>query len=125
VSDLNIHPRSVRRTFWRVDDLSQDSCAPAPYNEDRRMVPEDEANLVSSWLVNGEHSPALDIDLPCVLVPSSTPGKFHLYIDKPMPWETYKTLLRALADAGILEQEYASASIAKGQSFLRKPGVTK
>lgn len=106
MSDLNIHPRSARRTFWRVDDLSQDSCAPAPYNEDR-------------------HSPALDIDLPCVLVPSSTPGKFHLYIDKPMPWETYKTLLRALADAGILEQEYASASIAKGQSFLRKPGVTK
>ena len=33
--------------------------------------------------------------------------------------------LRALGDAGILEREYVSASIAKGQSFLRKPGVKK
>src|SRR5690348_415165 len=69
------------------------------------VVPEEEANLVGSLTTRGTHMPVLDIDrIPVRLVESSTPGNYHLYIDKEMPWETYLDLLWALVDAGILER---------------------
>ncbi len=82
-----------------------------------------EPNLVTSHAVNdpGMHLVALDIDMPAELLPSKTPGHFHLYIDHKMPWEKYVTLLRALAEAGIIEEGYANASIAKGCTALRLP----
>lgn len=122
----------MNRTFWKTDTpLSRDS---ATAHEAPEVIyqpaTEDEATLVgSSTGAIGKdgpiHLPAIDIDLPCELVPSSTEGHFHLYIDKPMSWGTYKNLLQSLVDAGIVEPGYASASIRRGQSFLRKPGVKK
>lgn len=94
----------------------------------------EEANLRSSeveivgWkntlLFNREpetlHAPALDIDgIHCEVVPSSTKGNYHLYIDKPMSWENYKKLLKVLVEVGILEEDYYKASIADGKTFLR------
>lgn len=82
-----------------------------------------EANLVTSHAANdpGMHLVCLDIDMPAELLPSKTPGHFHLYIEHKMPWEKYVTLLRALAEAGIIEEGYANASIAKGCTALRLP----
>lgn len=130
--------RMAPRTLWRVSGLSeqrqhkpfQDATSDWGYDggspqssadaEERVMVASrEEANIISSWMVNGLHAPALDIDLPCTLVPSRTEGHFHLFIDKPMEWEAYKKLLFALRDAGILEQNYVAASLAKHQTFLR------
>lgn len=71
------------------------------------------------------HRPVLDIDFPVKLVPSSTEGHFHLYLDKEMPWSTYKNLLNALAAAGIIEKGYAAASIARGYSTVRLPWEKK
>lgn len=79
------------------------------------------ANLISSQLSNGNHAPALDIDMPCQLIPSQTPGHFHLYIAKEMSWRKYKKLLRALADAGILEKNYVKHSLKKKKTCLRVP----
>ena len=36
-----------------------------------------------------QHRPILDLDFPAALVPSTTPGHFHLYLDKPMAEEDY------------------------------------
>jgi len=71
------------------------------------------------------HKPILDIDFPAKLVPSSTEGHFHLYLDKELSWEQYEKLLRALADAGIIEQGYANASIERRYSAARLPWVKK
>lgn len=71
------------------------------------------------------HTPLLDIDVPAALVPSSTPGHSHLYIDRPMTWQTYAQLLHALCDAGIIEPGYLRASLDRGHTALRTPWTRK
>ena len=81
----------------------------------------------SPKLVEGEtlHRPVLDLDMNAALIPSATPGHFHLYIDKLIPWENYDKLLRVMADCGILEQGYVDASIERGYSSARLPTKPK
>ncbi len=79
----------------------------------------DKADLIISRTTSGMHAPALDIDFPARLVPSRTKGHFHLYLDEELPWEKYKKLLEALAEAGIIEHGFAQASIKRGYSSLR------
>lgn len=94
-----------------------------PLNEPDENHP---PNLVSSLCTDGLHRPALDIDIPCELVPSSTPDHWHLYFDTiALTWDDYVELLQALAKAGILEQRYVDVSIVRGQTLLRPEGVPK
>lgn len=71
------------------------------------------------------HRPVLDIDFGASLVPSSTPGHFHLYLDRMLTWEQYCELLDVLAKLGILEQGYVSASKMRGHTAARLPWVIK
>jgi hypothetical protein len=71
------------------------------------------------------HRPVLDIDFPAHLIPSTTEGHFHLYLDKAVTWEKYERLLTVLGEVGILEQGYVDASIARGYSSVRLPWVKK
>lgn len=72
------------------------------------------------------HRPVLDLDFPARLIPSTTPGHFHLYLDGlELGWDKYKTLLLALADAGVISQAYARESIKKGFTAARLPHITK
>ena len=89
------------------------------------MAAADDANVFTSLLGDGLHAPVLDIDFGAHLVPSSTPGHFHLYLNKAMTWRKYRRLLRALGRAGILEPGYVKASLRRGYSAARKPGVRK
>lgn len=73
----------------------------------------------------GMHTVAIDVDHPVRVLPSTTPGHFHLLIDVPMPWWRYRRLLRALMKAGIIEPGYYSASVRRGATFLRLPWVRK
>jgi hypothetical protein len=89
-----------------------------------------EANLIGS-LVQGLpedyahrgslHLPVLDIDFPAHLIPSATPGHYHLYLDRPVLWDDYKNLLAALSRCGIIEHGYYRAAVADGQTFVRIP----
>jgi hypothetical protein len=89
------------------------------------------AQFVTSTLTNGttrgpeRHAPTLDIDIPATLVPSSTRGHSHLYLDVQMNWTAYKRLLKALARAGVIEKEWAQASIKTGYTSLRPPWKVK
>lgn len=85
----------------------------------------EDANLISSYCKDGMHRPVLDFDVPARLIPSSTPGHSHLYIDKPMTWEQYEHLLIVMVDAGILEPGYVGASINHSASHVRPPWVKK
>lgn len=71
------------------------------------------------------HRPVLDIDVPAQLIPSSTPGHFHLYLDVEVEHEAYMGLLDALATVGILEPGYVSASKERGYTAVRLPWVKK
>lgn len=86
-----------------------------------------EANVITSMTDYdySRHRPVLDIDLPVTLIESSTPGHYHLLIDKPMSWATYSALLEALAAAGVVERGYAEASITRGHTAVRLPWVKK
>lgn len=92
----------------------------------------DGANLVSSNRKDlpprGEgdrHAVLLDLDVPAFLIPSSTPGHSHLYINKALEQDKYFKLLDVLAECGILEQGYVDASKSQGGTFLRLPWVKK
>ena len=71
------------------------------------------------------HAPVLDLDFPCELLPSSTPGHFHLVMDINIPWDKYVKVLTAMADAGMLEGGYVDASIQRGYTSIRLPWVKR
>lgn len=104
---------------------------------DREEADLELANIVSSLIKlpkdftadpnDRRHVLAIDLDVPAHLIPSSTPGHHHLYVEVPkgIPHHRYMALLSALADAGIIEKGYAEVSIARGHSDLRLPWVRK
>lgn len=116
--------KTIKRLFYKADlkDVNDTLV------QKRMPVPEEEANLVSSF-VDGEHwqghAPVIDLDFPCRLVESSTPGHFHLYMDRRISWERYKAVLKAMCDAGLVERGFYELSLARGATFVRKPGVMK
>lgn len=71
------------------------------------------------------HRPVLDLDVPCTLVESSTPGHYHLMIDHTMTWERYSALLVALAEAGLVENGYEAAAARRGHTGVRVPWFRK
>lgn len=113
------------RLYYHSDTVDLSASDEEHGGEVLAPVPKELANLVSSLCVDGLHRPALDIDFPCELVPSSTPGCFHLYIDKGVSTEQYMNLLEALANAGICQTFWANRARTDGQSFLRPPWVKK
>ena len=56
---------------------------------------------------------------------STTPGHWHLIIDKEMTWNDYKKLLTVLGEVGILEAGFVKASKARRASWIRVPWVKK
>lgn len=117
-----------------VNFRAGDSAAPAGHPDRETTLPTVSMNIDSAQVITssveypeptGLHKPVLDIDFPAQLIPSTTPGHFHLYLDKEITWEKYRALLRALADAGVIEQGYCDASIARGYSAVRLPWVPK
>jgi hypothetical protein len=106
----------------------------ADYDQDGNRVEEEvedaaEASVVSSEFAGqigrGLHRILLDLDVQAELIPSSTEGHSHLYINLTLTWEKYKNLLVALGEAGILEQGYVHVSLKREATYLRLPGVKK
>lgn len=74
----------------------------------------------------GHHRPVLDIDFEARLLPSSTPGHFHLYLDGiSIPENEYMYLLTALARCGIISDGYLRYSTERGYTAVRTPGNHK
>lgn len=110
-----------KRHLYKAD-LGKDSEDDFKVN---RSLVECEANVVSSEAEDGLHYPVIDIDFPAYVVPSSTPGHVHLYIEKGLPWAVYSKLLIALADAHIIQEGYLNACLQRHMTFVRLPWVTK
>lgn len=84
-----------------------------------------QSNVVCSDRDDGLHIPMLDIDMPAMLLRSSTRNHYHLYIDKPMTWENYVKLLDVMAEVGILESGYVAVAKKRGRTQLRTPWTKK
>lgn len=95
----------------------------------------DEAEVITSFtgeqkrdifgITENKHRPILDIDIPMHIIPSTTEGHGHLYIDKELTWWEYKRLLGVLADCGIIEQGYLKVSLAREHTAVRLPWIKK
>lgn len=102
---------------------------------DREENDLDRADVASSalkpdvWTVANDprHVIALDIDYPAYVVPSSTGGHCHLYIDVPggIEHQGYMALVSLLGHLGVIEKGYAQVSIQRGHTDLRLPWVVK
>lgn len=114
-------PYEVDRPSALTDDRGKATCVTS------RIRSEQPASL--DWLLKHPnkvmHRPVLDIDIPIKVVPSSTPGHSHLFIDIAMSWGDYEKLLWALAAAGIVEEGYVHASVRRGHTSVRLPHVRK
>lgn len=101
------------RTTWTVIDGT------------RTKVEVGEALVASSQTHDGMHRPALDIDIPARLVPSSTPGHSHLYLDVDLTWEKYRRLLEVLDEVGVIEKGYTYVAMEREATFVRLPWIKK
>lgn len=135
VTLLILIDRTLRK--WKVTDWGNDDSGTKGENrpDDRVFVTAtQDANVVSSRHIEDDflddqsrHALVIDIDHPSWLIPSTTPDHYHLYVDVPggITNEKYSALLTALADAGVIEWGYASASIARGWTSVRLPWIEK
>lgn len=117
----SLESRQPRLVNLDTEDYDPDEGDPAQLHE---------ANVVTSveCIDDGStpwHLPVLDLDIPVFVLPSSTPGHSHLYIDHPLPWDAYLQLLECLADIGLLEEGYLEASKRRKRTDIRLPWVDK
>lgn len=94
-----------------------------------------EANSVSSRITLtsplGEvkktawHKVVIDLDMDAALWETTTPGHHHLIIDRELSWGEYSRLLKAFMEAGLIEQGYYSACMARKASWIRTPWTKK
>lgn len=125
-ADLNPLPEFVRAHELAKIPATAQAQDEDYSGDDLEDVGIEDADVVNSFDPStGLHRPILDIDCPARLLPSTTPGHFHLYIDKPMSWSRYTNLLHALSRAGVIEPGYAAVSIKRGYSSVRLPWVKK
>lgn len=117
----------IKRWLYSAISLSSESYGKNEGLE--RTLDEDEAVLRSSEIMLEEetgvgwmddlHAPAIDIDMECTLLPSSTEGHYHLYIDKPMSWANYEKLLTVMNDVGIVQDGFLKLARENKKTFLR------
>jgi hypothetical protein len=119
------------RKIWYSPELDDPAVNPNYADDNRYEVSSyEEANLVSSSLSDrlsfkSDHMPVLDIDFEAHLEPSSTPGHYHLYLNRRLTWENYQKLLDVMQEIGLLEQGFVKLSKERGATFARKPGHKK
>jgi hypothetical protein len=111
--------------------------------EEHELVEPGEGNLVSSFVREDRvdrgygrrlfgnheliamHKPVLDLDIPATLMPSTTEGHYHLYLDVEIPEKDYRNLLGSLASVGIIQQGFKAQMTRRGATFVRPPWVKK
>ena len=115
--------RQLRKTY-KVEQLGVD-WDPENDNEAgyREEVDYDKANLVGSKtdLEEDGHLPVIDMDMPAHLEPSTTPGHFHLYVNKVVPWDKYVNLLNAMRDAGLVSESTLRCPLSAGRLSFASP----
>lgn len=101
----------------------------ANYSHDNNNSDTDDlskANLISSKVKGTtRHKPIFDLDFEAALLPSSTEGHYHLYLDKELTNDQMERLVRVLHEIGILAQGNLNQWTRNKAQFLRVPWVRK
>lgn len=125
-------PEHSLRTLWYAPNLCIEDEPMVKslwkYRQDLDRWPVEharDANLVSSLTFNGTHAPIIDLDFPHRVVPSSTPGHSHLFLDVEMSRFKLIVLMLTLWFCGVVEMGHAVWTIRRGASFVRIPGQPK
>lgn len=63
--------------------------------------------------------------VPVHVVPSTSPGHHHLYINKALEWNEYVGLLAAFEEAQVISDGYLYFCLKRQESHVRYPGVSK
>lgn len=103
-------------------DVQSNKPLPANVGWNANVLSSEKMDAPESWPT---HTIMLDLDVPHKLVPSSTPGHSHLYIDVDLDPHRYEALLVALRDAGIIQTGILQQFDVHGATFLRLPDVKK
>jgi len=90
-----------------------------------RATSQSRATLVGSYGLDGKHWPVVDIDVPARLIPSTTPGHAHLYVNHPTTFPRLIAMLAGLAAAGVIDWTIVWTAIFRGMSCVRPPWVHK
>jgi hypothetical protein len=117
---------AVEHPLYRLADESADSLT-GEYQAPDPCEDVNEADIIASSIKGSpwKHTIMLDLDVPATLVPSTTEGHSHLYIDVELDYEAYAHLLRALRDAGVIQPGFARQLKARGFTALRLPWKRK
>jgi hypothetical protein len=123
---VTVHRATTVHAFLKViDALERYGLAPAGVSG---LVSDDRADLpgvAGRRPSEGMTSVGLPFRAPIELVPSSTPGHFHLYVEAPLAWDDYLALMRTMAEAGLLEPAWVALCERRRMALLRKPGNEK
>ena len=124
IAELTQYPHDVYKvTEWAGSDSGDVDEANARRHKVASPL---NADVISSKITGSPlHTLVIDLDVPARLVPSTTEGNSHLYIDVPMAWEHVVAILKALALAGVVEPGYTAVSEDRGETFVRLPWVKK
>lgn len=129
---MNVLSLIANLRMFKVTTWDEDSSV--TYSQEQREPAKDigEANIATSIredigdpFAEPVHALLIDLDVPAYLVPSSTPGHSHLYVDVAIQQNAYFRLLDALAECGVIQHGYAVSSQARGGTALRLPWVKK
>jgi hypothetical protein len=110
-------PTGRTRTTWHIPHLWA-----GRVNDGAERVRAGYGNAICSLTPDGQHLPVVDLDVPARLEPSGTPGHSHLYLDVPMTWAQYSTLLHALCAAGVVQLPHFVRAVDCGATFV-SPGA--
>lgn len=107
------------RTYWFLEKFKDGYGG----TESRLKMSKKDGNLISSRTDDegNWHAPLFDIDYDAELIPSKTPGHYHLYLNKKIPWEKYLNVLKAMAEADLIEENYYLAAKQRGKAMLTIP----
>lgn len=128
---------TAKRTVWMKKELDTDAGAfgdpgdlAGAFSEKEfteiqyspaHQTTRDSFNLIGSLTETGTHMPVIDLDIPARLIPSSTHGHHHLYIDKELTKEQYDELLFVMHKIGLIETGVYRAFCQSGLTQVRPP----
>ncbi len=123
---MNVLSLIAKLRLYQVTRWDEDSSVTYS-QETRQPASVTDANISTSIREDTpeHHALLLDLDVPAWLIPSSTEGHSHLYVDVSIREDAYFQLLDALANAGVIQGGYCAASKRRGGTALRLPWIKK
>jgi len=91
------------------------------YSASEKIILDPEGELYGSSTDPDIHMAIFDVDLEVQAIPSKTPGHYHLYFDRRMSWRQYKKVMKAMAEAGLVDKQWVKMTIRRKQGMLRMP----